>query len=118
VRVGEAESDWAEVLSRVPQGSVLGPLLFVCYINDLPDVVSSFIYMYADDTKLFRRVDCGEDRKRLQCDLNLVGEWDDRWQLRFNVEKCKTMHIGRLSKETKFRYKMKRPNGQLTQISE
>jgi len=59
VRVEQAESAWSEVLSGVPQGSVLRPVLFVCYINDLPDIVSSFIYMCADDTKLFRRVDNG-----------------------------------------------------------
>ena len=63
VRVGHAESTWSEVLSGVPQGSVLGPVLFVCCMNDLPDIVSFFIYMYADDTKLFRRMDNGEDRR-------------------------------------------------------
>ena len=63
------------VLSGVPQGSVLGPVLFVCYINDMPELISSVIYMYADDTKLMSKV-CGEvDTVRLQSDLSIVCEW-------------------------------------------
>lgn len=116
VRVGQAESAWSEVISGVPQGSVLGPVLFVCYINDLPDIVSSFIYMYADDTKLFRRAGNGEDQEGLQWDLDLVGGWADKWQLCFNVEKCKTMHLGGSNHECGVKYEMKRPNGQLPQI--
>jgi hypothetical protein len=117
VRVGQAESTWSEVLSGVPQGSVLGPVLFICYINDLPDIVNSFIYMYADDTKLFRRVDNNEDREELQRDLDLLGEWASKWQLRFNVEKCKTMHLG-TTHDTRFKYEMKRSNGQPPQTLE
>ena len=49
-------SRWADVLSGVPQGSVLGPVLFLCFINDMPNVVQSFIYLYADDSKIFREV--------------------------------------------------------------
>ena len=57
------ESSWARVLSGVPQGSVLGPVLFVCHINDMPDTISSFMYMYADDTKMARVVN---EKKRLE----------------------------------------------------
>jgi Reverse transcriptase (RNA-dependent DNA polymerase) len=94
VRVRQAVSAWSEVLSVVLQGSVLGPVLFVCYISDLPDIVNYFIYMYADNAKLFHRVDSDEDREELQRDLDPVGGWADEWQLQFNVEKCKTMHLG------------------------
>jgi ribonucleases P/MRP protein subunit RPP40 len=118
VRVGQAVSAWSEVLSGVPQGSVLGPVIFVSYINAIPDLVNSFIYMYADDTKLFRRVDNDEDREELQRGLDLVGGWADKWQLRFNVEKCKTMHLGWLNQATTFQYKMKRPNGQSQILAE
>jgi ribonucleases P/MRP protein subunit RPP40 len=78
----------------VPQGSVLGPILFVCYINCMPESVSSFLYMYADDTKVFRRVDVDGATGELQMDLDRLVEWSEKWQLHFNVEKCKIMHIG------------------------
>jgi len=58
------------------------------------------------------------DRKRLQRDLDLIGDWADKWQLRFNLEKCKTMHLEGASQETRVRYEMKRPNGQSPQTLE
>jgi len=88
------ESDWASVLSGVPQKSVLGPVLFICYINDMSNTVSSFIYMYADDTKVSREVGSIQDSTILQTDLNQIHTWSDTWQLKFNSTKCKIMHIG------------------------
>ena len=87
-------STWVEVLSGVPQGSVLGPLLFICFINDMPDVVKSCVYMYADDSKIFRRVDFMYEAESLQKDLDSLQDWESKWQLRFNVDKCKVMHLG------------------------
>ena len=87
-------SEWASVLSGVPQGSILGPVLFICYINDMPNTVSSFIYMYADDTEISRQVAKAEDSKKLQDDLNRIQQWSDKWQLRFNSTKCKVIHVG------------------------
>lgn len=93
---GEA-SDWKEVTSGVPQGSVLGPLLFVMFINDLPDVVKngSEVYLYADDTKIFRRISSTEDCNKLQEDLDELLKWSERWMLNFHPAKNKHMRIGR-----------------------
>ena len=87
-------STWIEVLSGVPQGSVLGPTLFVCFINDMPDVVESFVYMHADDSKIFRKVNFVYEAESLQRDLDSLQDWESKWQLRFNVDKCKVMHLG------------------------
>ena len=64
------ESIWRPVISGVPQGSVLGPILFLIYINDLENEIGSNILKFADDTKMFRRVESQEDRHQLQVDLN------------------------------------------------
>ena len=94
VIVGNEKSEWEPVKSGIPQGSVLGPLMFVIFINDLPDAVSSTIKIFADDTKMYRQVNCDEDRKMLQNDINKLHEWAYTWQLRFNASKCKVMHKG------------------------
>lgn len=94
VRVAGSYSNWSSVLSGVPQGSVLGPLLFVCYINDMPDAIKSFIYLYVDDTKLFRPMFNESDTQAPQTDLDNLVDWAKTWQLQFNVSKCKMMHFG------------------------
>jgi hypothetical protein len=95
VVLGEGKSDWIPVTSGVPQGSVLGPLLFVLYINDLADNLQGECKLYADDTKLFRRVKSQEDCKSLQSDLDALHKWTIDWKLHLNLSKCKAMHIGR-----------------------
>jgi len=79
----------------VPQGSVLGPLLFLLYVNDLPNWVKANIKMFADDTKLWARICRVEDSGVLQEGLRRVKVWSDEWLLHFNPEKCKVMDIGR-----------------------
>ena len=94
VVVNGSKSTWAKVTSGIPQGSVLGPLLFVCFINDMPSVVKSPVHLFADDTKLYRRVTTLEDHKALQDDLTNLEDWSTKWNLCFNTNKCKVMHIG------------------------
>ena len=94
-------SSWTLVISGNPQGSVLGPTLFYLFINDLPDVCSSMCHLFADDAKMSRNVSSAEETNELQDDLNRLMEWAEIWQLSFNLEKCKSLHIG------KHVYKMK-----------
>ena len=90
-----------KVTSGVPQGSVLGPILFLIFINDLPIELLTKLSLFADDSKLFTRILSNKTKLRnadgkrvLQEDLNRVVEWAKRWKMEFNVEKCKVMHLG------------------------
>ena len=102
VRVGEDSSKWTQVTSGIPQGSVLGPNLFVLYINDLPDSIqnNSTAIMFADDTKLFARTDTPKDKEKLQEDLDCVCKWSSLWLLKFHPDKCKVLSLGYKLDET------------------
>jgi len=93
VRVRGSFSGWFEMISGVPQGSVLGPLLSLLYVNDLPSWIQNSMSMFADDTKVWHKIAEDNDSSFLQADLRLE-EWSERWQLKFNPDKCKVMHIG------------------------
>ena len=80
-------------MSGIPQGSVLGPILFVLYINDLPESTSSPTVMFADDTKVYRKITNQNDEMLLQEDLNNLMKWSDKWLLRFHPKKCKVMTV-------------------------
>ena len=87
------KSQPVEVLLRVPQGSVLGPLLFLLCVSDLPEYVTSTARLFADDCLLYKEVSCSQDQLRLQQDLDNLTKWQNRWQLRFNPGKCYMMTI-------------------------
>ena len=80
--------------SGIPQGSVLGPVLFIIYINDLPETVESMVYIFADDTKIYRKITTEKDCAALQKDLDMLQEWSNKWLLKFNTSKCKVMRLG------------------------
>ena len=82
------------VSSGVSQGLVLGPLLFLLYVNDIPEQIECNISMFADDTKIYTAVKDIADSQRLQADLDSLAQWAKDWSLRFNVKKCKHMSIG------------------------
>ena len=100
VLLNGCRSEWKEVLSGVPQGSVLGPLLFLIFVNSIEDGVKSAVLKFADDLKVFRTIESAHDQEVFQSDLNRLLEWSEKWQMKFNLSKCKTMHIGRLNHET------------------
>lgn len=90
---GESSS-WQIVKSGVPQGSVLGPILFTIYINDLGDSILSRLLKFADDTKTFNKICNVHEAEALQRDLDSLHMWADNWGMNFNTEKCKVMHLG------------------------
>ena len=88
VCVGGEFSNLKDVLSGIPQGSVLGPLLFVLYINDLPDSIKSFAKLFADDLKMIAKA---SDKLQVDNDLKMLEIWESTWLLEFNVKKCKVL---------------------------
>ena len=97
VVVDGIHSEWLDVTSGVPQGSILGPVLFLTYINDLPKytVHHSPIAMFADDSKLFRIIKDEVDHNNLQDDLLELSHWSSDWMMNFNASKCKVLNISR-----------------------
>ena len=95
VRVNGECSDWSNVASGVPQGTVLGPLLFSLYINDIINDVDSEIRLFADDCVCYRTIKNTEDCRKLQEDINKLGNWARNWGMRFQPSKCSTMQLTR-----------------------
>lgn len=90
-------SEWILVLSGVPQGSVLGPLLFIIFIDDI-DISAlniSVLNKFADDTKLGQVMNTDADKEVLQNCLNSLCTWADNWSMKFNESKCKILHVGK-----------------------
>ena len=95
VALNNSYSKWVDVKSGVPQGSVLGPILFIVFINDLPKQIKANCSIFADDTKVWKRIRCLEDADILQEDLYQLEEWTKVWKLKFNPLKSHVIHIGR-----------------------
>ena len=95
VVVNGVKSDWAAVLSGVPQGTILGPLLFSLYINDIPSDIESEIRHFADDCVCYRKIKDEEDTMKLQKDINRLGSWARKWGMIFQAVKCNMMQLTR-----------------------
>jgi ribonuclease P/MRP protein subunit RPP40 len=98
----ESRFKWSNVKSGVPQGSVLGPLMFFIYINDTDEGLVNRVLNFADDTKLFRVVASEEDMNMTPSDLKYLCHWSKEWLMLFNVEKCKVMHMGYNNKQNRY----------------
>ena len=103
VLVGE-DSDTCPVMSGVPQGSVLGPCLFLLYINDMPDMIESNIRLFVDDTIMYLTVSKHADCQTLQSDLSKLETWESEWLMVFNPDKCEVIRITNKKKTTLFNY--------------
>jgi len=90
-----------EVLSGVRQGSVLGSILFLLFVNDLLEWIRSSMKMFADNLIVCHKIKTMSDKEALQEDLNMLAEWSQKWMLRFNRDKCKVMHV-RHSEQTQY----------------
>ena len=95
VVINGCKSSWTEVKSGMPQGLILGPVLFVLFINDMPDRVNSACRLFADDTKLYRVVSSQHDQNSLQSDIASFCQWSKDWLLKFNSDKCKAVQYGK-----------------------
>ena len=94
VKVNGSQSTWKNVTSGIPQGSVLGPVLFLVFINDFPDIINVLIKLFADDAKLYSIVTSDNDN-RDQFSLNRAVDWANVWRVIFNIIKCHHLHIGK-----------------------
>ena len=107
VVVDGAKSAQVPVISGVPQGTVLGPLLFLLFINDLPDQLKSKTRLFADDCIIYREIRSEKDCQILQADLNTLSAWELRWGMEFHPQKCNTISCSRSRNPIMFGYKLK-----------
>ena len=99
-------SDWEKVTSGVPQGSILGPLLFLMYVNDIIAELNSSVRLFADYCAIFSEVTCKKDCSGLQADLNRLYYWTQLWQLTLNQSKCKAIRITNKLKKIGYTYSL------------
>ena len=103
VKINNSVSNSSNVTSGVPQGSVLGPTLFIYFINDLPKVVkNSKVKIFADDTKVYNSINKTDDVDCLQNSIDEMFMWTQKWLLKFNKDKCKVIHLGKKNPKNKY----------------
>ena len=109
VVINGKSSDSAKVTSGIPQGSVLGPILFLVFINDLPEVILAFIKLFADDAKVLGRVNSIMQATTVQISLDNAVDWANIWEMKYHFKKCKHLHIG--NHDINFDYTMQTDTG-------
>ena len=109
-------SDPVPVLSGVPQGSVLGPVLFLIFINDLPENIRSSVRLFADDCVLYRNIKSPIDCQILQDDLNSLAQWETDWQMKLNIAKCHSMRVTRHLPENQIQFEYSLHQQRLEQV--
>ena len=97
-------SNWLPVSSGVPQGSVLGPLLFILYINDIGDNIKSTIRLFADDLIMYKEIINNDDIRLFQSDLDNLFNWSTKWEMNFNLNKCNVIKISKSQVQYKHKY--------------
>ncbi len=102
--INGAASEWPPVTSGVPQGSVLGPVLFIIYINDIDVGINNLNSKFADDTKIGNSVLSDQHKQRFQDDQCKISAWSDKWEMSFNIDSCQILQVG--TKNRKFNYEM------------
>ena len=106
VSIQGIKSSSIPVVSGVPQGSVLGPLLFLLFINDIDNDIQSSLRLFADDTILYREIWSKDDHNIIQNDIHTLFKWSQTWKLDFNVSKCKVLTISNKTDPDKFNYRV------------
>ena len=107
VVINGASSSWAPVTSGVPQGTVIGPILFLIYINDIQRGISSKMRLFADDNIIYRKIRNNTDHTTLSDDLHRLDQWAEEWQMFFKPEKCYVMNITNKHTTSRHQYKLK-----------
>ena len=92
------------ITTDVPQGSVLGPILFLIYINDLPDELASNILLFADDTAVYLTIGGEDDSNMLQQDLDILSVWESQWDMKFDPSKCQVVQVTTSRKDSNSSY--------------
>ena len=104
VNIKGEHSEAKNIKSGIPQGSVLGPFLFVLFVNDLPEIIRSMLFLFADDSKISRAISENNDKIILQNDLDVIVKWSDTWLMRIHPDKSAHVRIGKQMEVPQYEY--------------
>ena len=95
VLLNGSPSDWEAVVSGVPQGTIMGPIFFLLFVNDVPNTLNCNVMLFADDTQLYSTINEEQDCINLQADLDSLVNWSKDWLINFNKKKCVVLRLKR-----------------------